>query len=252
MTRVLYFDCSYGVAGDMTLGALVDAGAPFPAIKKALESGLGVKGIRLSRSRVTRSGVSAVRVHVRIDAHHDHHRHLRHVLEIIDQADLPDRAKERARKAYGFLAESEAKVHRSTPEKIHFHEVGALDAIADVAGSMLALELLGVDHIEASPIALGSGTARCAHGTIPVPAPATLELLKGVPTFGSGFRMEMTTPTGAAILRAVADGFGPQPPMTPDRSGYGSGFARDRGACEFPARGGGRRACAGGRVARAR
>lgn len=233
MPNTLYFDCSYGASGDMILGALVGAGCPFAPLKRALEDGLGVQGIGLSRGRVTRSGVSAVRVRVRIDKQHDRHRHLRHVIEIIDNADLPERAAERAREAYRLIAQAEAKVHNSTPEKIHFHEVGALDAIADVAGAMIALEMLEAQHIAVSPIALGSGTARCAHGEIPVPAPATLEILRGVPTFGCGHRMEMTTPTGAAILRAVADSFGPQPLMTHQATGYGAGKRTIEGHANF-------------------
>ncbi len=234
MVKTVYFDCAYGVAGDMVMGALIDAGAPFEKIKDDIESGMKVEGIRLEREQVTRSGVSATKVQVVIDKGEDKHRHLRHVVEIIDNTDFPVRVKQRAKLAYQYIAEAEAKVHNSTPEKIHFHEVGCLDAIADVTGSMLAMEYLGIDRAAASPVATGSGTAKCAHGVIPVPAPATVEILKGVATRGTDFQMEMATPTGAAILRAVCgDAFGPRPEMRVESTGYGSGSRVIEGHANF-------------------
>jgi hypothetical protein len=221
--RLAYFDCSYGVAGDMILGALVDAGAPFAALKRELEEGLGLEGIRLSRRKVARAGVAATRVRVRTEAAHDRHRRLGEIEGILRKTAFPSAVKKRARDAYRRLAQAEAKVHNTSPEKIHFHEVGCLDAIADVAGAMLALDMLGVERVEVSPLALGSGSARCAHGILPVPAPATVELLRGAPTVGGAHAMEMTTPTGAAILTTVASGFGPQPLMSVERVGYGAG-----------------------------
>ena len=231
--KIAYFDCSYGAAGDMILGALVDAGVSFEELKEALEKGLGVEGIRLSVSRVTRSGVTGTQVAVEVDSEHDRHRHLKHIVDIIEGSDFSRAVKDRAVDAYRRLAEAEAKVHQTTPEKIHFHEVGCLDAIADVAGSMFALERLGIDRVEVSPPTLGAGTARCAHGVIPVPAPATVEILRGIPTRGSDFAMEMTTPTGAAILTAAAAGFGPQPPMFVEAVGYGAGNREIEGHANF-------------------
>ena len=231
--RIAYFDCSYGVAGDMILGALVDAGAPGGELARALEDGLKVEGLRVSSEPVTRSGVTATRVSVEVDPAHDHHRHLANVLAIVEGTPFSDSVKERAARTFRLLAEAEAKVHDTTPEKIHFHEVGCIDAIADVTGAMLALEMLGIERVESSPLALGTGTTRCAHGVIPVPAPATVELLRGVPTRGSGFEMEMTTPTGAAVLRAVCSAFGPQPTMETDKIGYGSGSRGIEGHANF-------------------
>ncbi|MFW5870476.1 MAG: nickel pincer cofactor biosynthesis protein LarC [Candidatus Sumerlaeota bacterium] len=232
--KTAYFDCSYGAAGDMILGALIDAGAPFEKIKDDLENRMKVEGIRLERTQITRAGVSATKVQVVVDNAEDMHRHLRHVIEIIENTDFPDRVKERAKKAYELIAVAEAKVHNSTPEKIHFHEVGCLDAIADVTGSMLAMEYLGIDRAAASPMATGTGTAKCAHGVIPVPAPATVEILGGVATRGTDFQMELCTPTGAAILRAVCgEAFGVQPPMRVGATGYGSGSREIEGHANF-------------------
>jgi uncharacterized protein (TIGR00299 family) protein len=231
--KLAYFDACYGAAGDMILGALVDAGVSFETLRQAIEEKLGVHGLRLERSAVTRAGVTATRVHVQVDAAHDHHRHLRHIVEIIEKADLSRRVQERAIAAFEELARAEAKVHDSTPEKIHFHEVGCLDAIADVTGAMVALDALGIEKVVCSPLALGCGFTRCAHGVIPVPAPATVEILRGVPTYGSSHEMELTTPTGAAVLKTLASAFGPQPIMAVESIGYGSGTRSIEGHANF-------------------
>ncbi|MBN1867429.1 nickel pincer cofactor biosynthesis protein LarC [Candidatus Sumerlaeota bacterium] len=221
--KIAYFDCSYGIAGDMVLGALVDAGGPFDLLKRELEKGLGVHGIRLIRRKIVRGGVTATRIEVRTDPTHDHHRHLGDIERILTGTRFPDGVKKRAIEAYRRLARAEAKIHNTTIEKIHFHEVGCLDAIADVAGAMLLLDAMEIERVEASPVVVGSGTARCAHGILPVPAPATAEILRGVPTLSGPHAMEMTTPTGATILTTVASAFGPQPEMAVDAIGYGAG-----------------------------
>jgi uncharacterized protein (TIGR00299 family) protein len=231
--RIAFFDCSYGAAGDMILGALVDAGVPFTQLKKALEEGLGVHGLKITRKSVTRCGVTGTKVLVGVEHEHDHHRHLSQILTIIDRAKFPKTVKDRASAAFRKLAEAEAKVHRSTPEEIHFHEVGCLDAIADIAGAMLCMEWLGIERVAVSPLTLGSGTARCAHGVIPVPAPATVELLAGVPTVGGPFQMEMTTPTAAVVLTVLAEAFGPQPLMQVEKVGYGAGTREIEGHANF-------------------
>ncbi|MFH0795053.1 MAG: nickel pincer cofactor biosynthesis protein LarC [bacterium] len=217
-----YFECNYGISGDMTLGALVDAGADWEALCEGLAT-LPVKGFRLEREKIKRCGITGTKVHVHIEGAHDHHRHLKDVLGILNKSKLPKRVKERATTAYHKLGEAEAKIHQAPIEKIQFHEVGALDAIVDVAGSMLALELLGVDTAEASPVAVGQGTVKSAHGVIPIPAPATAELLRGVPIRESDLQCELCTPTGAAILTTVAQRFGPMPAACYDRVGYGAG-----------------------------
>ena len=231
--KTAYFDCSYGIAGDMILGALVDAGAPFSKLKSGIEKDLGVSGIRLSRRKVMRYGIAGTRVLVRVDVSHDHHRHLGQIEEIIERSSLPQSVKTRSIEAYRALARAEAKVHNTTPDHIHFHEVGCLDAIADVAGSMLAFELLGVERVESSPLVVGSGKAHCAHGIIPVPGPATVELLRGAPFEAGPFPMEMTTPTGAAILTTLAAGYGPQPLMTLESVGQGAGKREIEGHANF-------------------
>ncbi len=225
----LYIDPCGGCAGDMLLGALVDAGADAEALAGALAT-LPVAGYTLETGRVRRGALDAVRLEVRLDpATEQPHRHLRHIVEILDGAALPGEAAARAKAVFGRLAAAEATVHGTTPEKVHFHEVGAVDSIVDIVGVCVALELLGVRHVTAGPTLTGSGLVAMAHGRLPVPAPATLELLKGVPTRPSEEQGERTTPTGAALLATLAEAFGPLPPMTVRAVGYGAG-AREGGA----------------------
>jgi len=218
--RVGYFDCFSGASGDMTLGALVDAGVDGRAIQEAVAS-LGLSG-ELSFETVRRGGFRAT--YARVVAPHEHaHRHWRHIEEIIDKGKLTPRQKDLATRIFLRLGEAEARVHGVDLSKIHFHEVGAVDSIIDIVGSAVGLDLLGVDHFEASPVPPGRGFIKAAHGRMPLPAPATAEILKGVPLAESTVEMEMTTPTGAAILATVAERFGPLPALTIDAIGLGAG-----------------------------
>lgn len=218
-----YFDCFSGAAGDMIVASLIHAGADAAELTQRL-AGLRIGGYELAANRVQKQGFDAIKFDVTLtDQDSQVHRHLRHIREILDAADLPAIVRDRALAIFTRLAEAEAKVHGTTIEKVHFHEVGAIDAIVDVVGACLALDMLGVTRVACSPIPTGSGTVKCDHGIMPVPAPATAELLKGVPLAQTQETGELTTPTGAAILTALAESFGPLPAMTIARIGYGAG-----------------------------
>ncbi len=220
---IAYFDCFSGASGDMILGALIDAGAALPMLQEHLAT-LPVQGGSLSAKRVDKNGISATQVSVAGDPdEHPPHRHLSDIRGIIESASIPSRVAHRAITIFQRLAAAEAQVHGCPVEKVHFHEVGALDAIVDIVGAMLGLDALGVERVVCSPIPTGTGTVTCAHGVLPVPAPATLNLLVGVPLAPTDVQAELTTPTGAAILTTVADTFGPMPAMTVRRVGYGAG-----------------------------
>ena len=205
----------------MTLGALIDAGVDAQAICAGVES-LGLPGCRLTVETVSRGAFRATHVRVHSAAEHTH-RHLRQIIELIDQGALTDRQKQLAKRIFQRLAEAEAKVHGTTVEKVHFHEVGAADSIADIVGSAVGLDLLAADSVVASPVPTGQGKIRIAHGTVTVPAPGTAELLIGVPLVSVPIEAELTTPTGAAILTTVVESFGPMPEMTIEAIGYGAG-----------------------------
>ena len=229
--KTAYFDCFNGAGGDMIVASLVDAGADADRLRAGLDA-LCLDGFSLSIEPITKQGFAATRFHVELDKTRSQpHRHLGDILEILARADLPPRVRERARGVFERLARAEAAVHGTSIDKVHFHEVGAVDAILDVVGSSLALELLGVERVVCSPIPTGSGTVTCEHGTLPVPAPATAELLKGVPIVGGDSMAELTTPTGAAVLTTLAEHFGPLPSMTVSSIGYGAG---DREGAERP------------------
>lgn len=202
--KIAYFDCFAGASGDMILGALVDAGAPLEQIQASLDA-LKLPDIRLTAEKVVRTQFAAtkVEVHAPHDPARAGHRHLHDIQKILHEAALPDVLRANALKTFQRLAEAEARVHNTTPEKIHFHEVGALDAIADVVGAMAGFHALGLEAIYCSTFALGGGTVKSDHGIIPVPGPATLELLKGFPSRPGPVDAELTTPTGAAILTTV-------------------------------------------------
>ena len=220
--RIGYFDCFSGASGDMILGALVDAGLEVERLQAAI-AGLGVGGIRITAEQVKRGAFVGTQVHVRTDEHGHPHRHLKDVEAILDRADIPDPVRTDAKQIFSRLAEAEAKAHGSVPDRIHFHEVGALDAIADIVGAAWGIRQLGLDRIHVSPINLGGGFIQAAHGKMPVPAPGTAALLAGVPAYGSDVPAELTTPTGAAILTTLATAFGPMPAMTVNRVAYGAG-----------------------------
>jgi len=221
--RIAYFDCFSGASGDMILGALLDAGLDLDALKQQLAT-LPVEGFDLRADRVTKKGIAAVQFDPQVDTQAKQpHRHLKHIREILDGSGLTAGVKERALAIFTRLAEAEAKVHGTTIEKVHFHEVGAVDAIVDICGACVGLELLGIDRVLCSPIPTGSGTVTCEHGVMPVPAPATAELLKGVPLAACDETGELTTPTGAAVLTTLADSFGAMPAMTVTATGFGAG-----------------------------
>jgi uncharacterized protein (TIGR00299 family) protein len=222
--KIVYFDCFAGASGDMILGSLMDAGLSVETLRSELAK-LHLSHYELEVTNVTKRGLGGSQALVRIDDHHHHHHHRRlHDIEkIIGNSELDKVVKQRSLNVFTRLAEAEAKVHRTTIDHIHFHEVGAMDAIIDVVGSVSGLAALGVEKIYCSPLHVGSGTVECAHGTLPVPAPATAELIKGKPTYSTGVKGELLTPTGAAILTTLASGFGPMPPMTVEKIGYGAG-----------------------------
>src|SRR6202167_2061140 len=221
MTRTAYFDCFSGISGDMVLGALVDAGADLRAIESELRK-LGLEGWTISAEKVKRGQIFATHVHVATTEGH-HHRGLSIILDRIEKAQLAPRAAERPRKIFTRLAESEAKVHHLPVEQVHFHEVGAVDSIVDIVGACIGFELLGIDEFACSPLDVGAGQVMTAHGLLPVPAPATAELLRGAPTYSSGLQRELVTPTGAAIATTLSTGYNAIPTMSLRTIGYGAG-----------------------------
>jgi uncharacterized protein (TIGR00299 family) protein len=214
-------DLSAGASGDMLLGALVDAGVPLD-VPAAAVAALPVERIRLEAEPVTRHGLGATRVQVHAPES-GHHRTWADVLALLLDADLPTPVREGSLAVFERLAVAEGRVHRIEPEAVHFHEVGALDALADVVGVVAGFEHLGLDRLHASAVTLGSGSARSAHGVVPIPGPAVLELLQGVPVTAGPVASEMCTPTGAALLAARVDEWGPLPPMRVERTGTGAG-----------------------------
>ncbi|MFP4477692.1 MAG: nickel pincer cofactor biosynthesis protein LarC [Desulfatibacillaceae bacterium] len=218
---IAYFDCIGGVSGDMCLGALADLGVDMAALEQAL-AGLPLSGFRLEVFGDRRHGIHGTRVvvHAEDDVHSRDHAAIR---DIVNNSGLPGWVRDRALAVFDRLARAEAGVHGTDPEHVHFHEVGGIDAIVDVCGTLFGLHHLGVSRVFASAFPLGSGFVKCAHGTLPVPAPATVRLLEGCPTHGTGIPHELVTPTGAAILSTLAEGFGPPPAMEIAGTGYGIG-----------------------------
>jgi hypothetical protein len=228
MTRVLYLDCFSGASGDMILGALLDLGVPLDGLQSAL-SGIVPRECRLTATRVLRSGISAVHFQVH-EAGHSHaagghapHRGLKEIQAMIGSSDLSDGVKRRASDLFERLGRVEADIHQVPIERVHFHEVGALDSIVDIVGSVWAIDALGVDRVVSSALNTGTGTVQTAHGRLPIPAPATITLLEGVPVYGSDVQMELVTPTGALLVTGHASAYGPMPHMLVKRSGYGAG-----------------------------
>ncbi|MEM9352994.1 MAG: nickel pincer cofactor biosynthesis protein LarC [Planctomycetota bacterium] len=219
--RIAYLDCASGVSGDMMLGALIDAGVDLAAVQAAVDS-LGLPNCRLQTETVKKRGFRALQLTVHHEPEHAH-RHLHHIEEMIERSALTSEQRRLALAIFGRVAEAEAKVHGTTIEKVHFHEVGAVDSIADIVGSAVAWSLLGVDRVECSPVPTGNGFVEIAHGRCAIPAPATGELLKGVPLAATDVEGELTTPTGAAIVAEMADAFGNLPAMSIEAIGYGAG-----------------------------
>jgi uncharacterized protein (TIGR00299 family) protein len=218
--KICYLDAFAGISGDMTVGALIDAGADAAALTEALSSiGTGA-AFRIEKTK--RHGIGATKFHVE-GGETKSHRHLPHILKMIEAAAVSDRVRRDAVAVFQKLAEAEAKVHQVPLEKVHFHEVGAVDSICDIVGACVAFDLLGVEALHCSPLNVGSGTVKTDHGVLPVPAPATAELLIGKPIYARGPAMELTTPTGAAIAVTLASYFGAMPPMKISSTGFGAG-----------------------------
>lgn len=230
--KTLYIDCFCGISGDMTVAALLDAGAPADKIVAAINA-MGLEGVSVKAESVVKTGIHATRFVVDIDHHghhHHHHRHLSDITALINASSLPDQVKNNSIRTFTILGEAEAQVHGTTIDKIHFHEVGAADSIADIVAANLALYELGIEHVICSPIITGSGTIKCDHGVMPVPAPATALLLNGMPSNAGDIPTELATPTGVALAKCWAARFGTMPDMTTSAVGYGAGTR------EFPDR----------------
>jgi pyridinium-3,5-bisthiocarboxylic acid mononucleotide nickel chelatase len=219
--KTLYFDCFAGASGDMILGALVAAGVEPGYLREQLSS-LPVSGFNIDFETVNRSGLSAT--YARVETAHEHkHRHLADIKQIIEASGLKEAVKQRAVQIFTRLAEAEARVHNEPVDHVHFHEVGALDAIVDVVGAAICFDALQIDRFICSPIHVGSGMVKMAHGQFPIPPPAVTELLKGVPFYATEIKGELLTPTGAAIITSVCVEYGPIPRITTEKSGYGAG-----------------------------
>ncbi|WP_026894503.1 nickel pincer cofactor biosynthesis protein LarC [Clostridiisalibacter paucivorans] len=234
--KILYFDCLAGISGDMTIGALLDLGIDNEKFIEELEK-LNIDGYELEIKNDQKNGITGTDFNVIIKEHHQHnhshdhdhhahshvHRNLKDIEEIIDASQLNNYIKDLSKKIFKFVAESEAKIHNKDINNVHFHEVGAIDSIVDIVGTAICIDMLEFDKIYASPLHIGTGFVNCAHGNIPVPAPATLEILKGVEVYSTGIKSELVTPTGAAIIKALAEEFIPIPNMTMEKIGYGLG-----------------------------
>ena len=219
--KTLYFDCFAGASGDMILGAMVAAGVD-PEFLRAQLSTLPVTGFDINFEMVNRSGLSST--YARVETAHEHkHRHLSDIKQIIEGSGLSDAVKQRAVQIFTRLAEAEARVHNEPVEHVHFHEVGALDAIVDVVGAAICFDALQIDRFVCSPLHVGSGMVKMAHGQFPIPPPAVAELLEGVPFYATDIKGELLTPTGAAIITTVCSEYGPIPQMTTEVTGYGAG-----------------------------
>jgi len=221
VSRVVYLDCVGGLAGDMLLAALLDAGAELDTLR-SVPAALGIDGVEIGVERVERQGIGAL--HLAIDAPHDHdHRHYAEIRNLVARADLPESARTRSLDAFARLAEVEGGIHGVPPDDVHFHELGSLDTLVDVCGAFVLLDELGVERVVCSPLPFARGFVSAAHGVLPLPAPATLGLLRGASLVGVDTEAELVTPTGAAIVATVADVWGALPPLTLEAVGYGAG-----------------------------
>jgi uncharacterized protein (TIGR00299 family) protein len=225
----VHFDCFSGISGDMFLGAFVDMGVPIDWLQKRIY-GLGLEQVDIVARDVKKNGIGAKQVTV-IEKGHSHPRNYRDIVRLIEVGALSDKVKMASKDIFSRIAEAEAKVHRCEKEDVHFHEVGAVDSIVDIVGAALCLEYFSIESVTSSPLPLGSGFVDCAHGRLPIPAPATLEILNGIPVYGGSADGEQVTPTGAGIIVSIAREFGPIPPMKIERIGYGSG---SRETCDTP------------------
>ncbi len=225
--KICYFDCFSGISGDMTVGALLDAGVDFALIQQEVGK-LDLKGYSLSRRKEKRCGVTGTKFRVKVDPKSEQpHRHLDDILELIERADLDEKVKADATGIFQRLGRAEAKIHRTTVNEVHFHEVGAVDSIIDIVATAVAVNSLGANKFISSPVALGSGSVATEHGVLPLPAPATMELLRGARVYSSHQERELATPTGAAILTYYCREFGGIPDMMVTQIGYGAGSYDD-------------------------
>ncbi len=218
---IAYLDCFSGISGDMTLGALVDLGVPVDWLEDRIKTSLSLTGFRLQVRTVDRSGISARKVDVIVDDTTE--RDYARIRQMIQTGNLSAAVAETSLAMFARLAAAEAKIHGCPADAVHFHELGGVDAIVDIVGAALGFDYLGIKTVRASSIALGSGTVRCAHGTLPVPAPATVAILEGVPAYGTESGCELVTPTGATIVTTLAEGYGVLPDMVIEKTGYGAG-----------------------------
>jgi len=219
--RIAYFDCFSGISGDMILGALLDLGWPVEELEKELAK-LNLTGYKIEVKKVQKESITATQIKIETKGV-EKNRRLSHILSIIETSRLEKEIKEISKNIFTKLARAEAKIHRKSPQEIHFHELGGLDTIIDIVGAVAGVKHLGIEKIYASSLPLGRGFVKCAHGTLPLPAPATLELLKKVPVYGGNIEAELVTPTGAAIITNLAKNFGEMPPMRIESIGYGAG-----------------------------
>jgi uncharacterized protein (TIGR00299 family) protein len=218
---VAYADAFSGISGDMFLGALLDAGLPEEILKQEL-AGLALDGYQLQAARTEQHGLSATKISITI-THDHHHRTFRTIRNLLEKSALSPGVKEKSLTIFSALAHAEARVHGCRPDEVHFHEVGAVDSIIDIVGAAIGLHYFGIEQLISSPLPLSHGWVECAHGRLPLPAPAVCELVKGMPVYGTDLAQELVTPTGAAILKGCCRSFGPFPPMKIDRVGYGAG-----------------------------
>ena len=226
--KIAYFDCFSGIAGDMILGALIDSGPNISFLKKELQK-LDLPGYKIYTKQVKYNEITGTDVTIDIEETHTH-RHLSDITHLIEQSRLDVDVKKLSKQTFYSLAKAESKVHNTAIEKVHFHEVGAVDAIIDIVGSMICIKKLGVEKIYCSPLPMGKGFVKCSHGILPIPAPATVELVKGIPVYSDERKQELVTPTGAAIITTIAYNFGNMPLMKISKIGYGSGKTKS----EYP------------------
>lgn len=219
--RAAYFDCFSGISGDMVLAALVDLSWPVRELEREVDK-LGLFGYQIEAKKVAKQGIFSTQIKINVKEGKKE-RTLKDILSILDRSKLEEKIKERSRAIFTRLASVEAKIHGKSPQKIHFHELGGLDTIIDVVGAVVGMNYLGIEKVYSSPLPLGKGFVKCEHGILPLPAPATLELLKEIPVYGSNIEAELVTPTGAAIISSLAENFGQMPLMKIDSIGYGAG-----------------------------
>ncbi len=219
--KIAYFDCFSGIAGDMLIASLLDAGLDFGYLEKEIAA-LGLGKVKLKSRKLVKQNIASTYFEVEYEDQH-HHRHLKDLYALVENRGLPAGIEEKAKKVFLSIAEAEAKIHGMPLEKVHFHEVGAIDTIVDVVGALLAFDKLGVEKVVCSPLNVGSGFVTFSHGKFPVPAPATAEILKNTPTYSTNSQGELVTPTGAAVITTLADSFGDMPPMKVGSIGYGAG-----------------------------